>query len=175
MFRRKFWGTVLLSIPTVVWAPMIQQWLGYEAWGGPTASRFMSAFFGTTRSCSAAPTYDRRCSLRSLARRRPILGDERAAARARHVGPDPLQHHGDAAAKADQQRNVDERNNGPLETARPRNFVACRHEIRTVKIEFRGLIRNSEHRPERSRKRPAQRCERPCRQDPPPDRATLAA
>src|SRR2546422_8657260 len=34
MFRRKFWGTVLLSVPTLVWAPMIQQWLGYEAWGG---------------------------------------------------------------------------------------------------------------------------------------------
>ena len=47
MFRRKFWGTLLLSIPTVIWAPMIQHWLGYEAWGGPTASRFVSAFFGT--------------------------------------------------------------------------------------------------------------------------------
>src|SRR5262249_5731554 len=47
MFRRKFWGTLLLSIPTVVWAPMNQHWLGYEAWGGPTASRFVSAFFGT--------------------------------------------------------------------------------------------------------------------------------
>jgi hypothetical protein len=35
MFRRKFWGTLLLSIPTVVWAPMVQHWLGYEAWGGP--------------------------------------------------------------------------------------------------------------------------------------------
>src|SRR5262245_58230769 len=47
MFRRKFWGTLLLSIPTVVWAPMIQHWLGYEAWGGSTASRFVSALFGT--------------------------------------------------------------------------------------------------------------------------------
>src|SRR5215510_14361478 len=47
MFRRKFWGTLLLSIPTVVWAPMIQHSLGYEAWGGPTASRFVSALFGT--------------------------------------------------------------------------------------------------------------------------------
>src|SRR5215510_14830773 len=46
MFRRKFWGTLLLSIPTVVWAPMIQQWLGYHAWGGPTASRFVPALFG---------------------------------------------------------------------------------------------------------------------------------
>jgi len=47
IFRRKFWGTLLLSIPTVVWAPMIQHALGYEAWGGPTASRFVSALFGT--------------------------------------------------------------------------------------------------------------------------------
>lgn len=47
IFRRKFWGTLLLSIPTVIWAPMIQHWLGYEAWGGPAASRWISAVFGT--------------------------------------------------------------------------------------------------------------------------------
>jgi Cu2+-exporting ATPase len=47
MFRRKFWGTLLLSIPTVVWAPMVQHWLGYEAWGGPAASRVIPALFGT--------------------------------------------------------------------------------------------------------------------------------
>jgi Cu2+-exporting ATPase len=47
MFRRKFWGTLLLSIPTVVWAPMIQHWFGYQALGGPEASRWISAAFGT--------------------------------------------------------------------------------------------------------------------------------
>jgi Cu2+-exporting ATPase len=47
MFRRKFWGTLLLSIPTVVWAPMIQHWFGYEARGGPMASRWIPALFGT--------------------------------------------------------------------------------------------------------------------------------
>jgi Cu2+-exporting ATPase len=47
MFRRKFWGTLLLSIPTVVWAPMIQHWFGYEAWGGPGMSRWVPALFGT--------------------------------------------------------------------------------------------------------------------------------
>jgi len=47
MFRRKFWGTLLLAIPTVVWAPMIQHWLGYHAWGGPVASRVVPALFGT--------------------------------------------------------------------------------------------------------------------------------
>ena len=29
MFREKFWGTLLLSIRTLVWAPMIQHWFGY--------------------------------------------------------------------------------------------------------------------------------------------------
>jgi len=47
MFRRKFWGTLLLSIPTLFWAAMIQEWLGYEAWGGPVASRLVPAVFGT--------------------------------------------------------------------------------------------------------------------------------
>jgi Cu2+-exporting ATPase len=47
MFRRKFWGTLLLSIPTVVWAPMIQHWFGYQALGGPGASRWISPAFGT--------------------------------------------------------------------------------------------------------------------------------
>jgi P-type Cu2+ transporter len=47
MFRRKFWGTLLLAIPTVLWAPMIQHWVGYEAWGGSGAARWIPATFGT--------------------------------------------------------------------------------------------------------------------------------
>ena len=47
MFRQKFWGTLLLSIATIVWAPMIQHWFGYEAPGGPVASRWVPAIFGT--------------------------------------------------------------------------------------------------------------------------------
>ena len=47
MFRKKFWGTLLLSIPTVVWAPMTQQWFGYEAPGGVITSRWVPAVFGT--------------------------------------------------------------------------------------------------------------------------------
>src|SRR5262245_11299230 len=47
MFRQKFWGTLLLSIPTVIWATMIQHWFGYEAPGGPVASRWVPAVFGT--------------------------------------------------------------------------------------------------------------------------------
>ncbi len=47
MFRQKFWGTLLLSGPTIVWAPMIQQWFGYAAPGGPLASRWIPALFGS--------------------------------------------------------------------------------------------------------------------------------
>jgi ABC-type nitrate/sulfonate/bicarbonate transport system permease component len=39
MFRQKFWGTLLLSIPTLVWTPMMQHWFGYTPPGGATASR----------------------------------------------------------------------------------------------------------------------------------------
>jgi len=47
MFRQKFLGTLLLSLPTLVWAPMIQHWFGYTAPGGPAASRWVPAVFGT--------------------------------------------------------------------------------------------------------------------------------
>ena len=47
MFRQKFWGTFLLSIPTVVWSPMIQHWFGYTAPGSSVASRWIPAVFGT--------------------------------------------------------------------------------------------------------------------------------
>ena len=47
MFRDKFWGTLLLSIPTIVWAPMMQMWFGYQAPGGAQASRWIPAIFGT--------------------------------------------------------------------------------------------------------------------------------
>src|SRR4051812_21092267 len=46
MFREKFWGTLLLSMPTIVWAPMIQHWFAYAAPGGPAASRWVPAMFG---------------------------------------------------------------------------------------------------------------------------------
>jgi Cu2+-exporting ATPase len=46
MFRRKFWGTLLLSVPVVFWAPMIQEWFGYTAPGGAAATRWIPASFG---------------------------------------------------------------------------------------------------------------------------------
>ena len=45
MFRRKFWGTLLLSVPTLVWAPMVQHWFAYSAPTFPGA-RYIPAVFG---------------------------------------------------------------------------------------------------------------------------------
>ena len=45
MFRNKFWLTLLLAIPTVIWSEMIQQWFGYTA---PrfVGSAYLAALFG---------------------------------------------------------------------------------------------------------------------------------
>ena len=46
MFRDKFWWSIALTVPTLVWSPMIQQWLGFHA---PTfsGSHYIPAIFGT--------------------------------------------------------------------------------------------------------------------------------
>ena len=31
MFRDRFWLSLLLTIPVVIWSPDIQEWLGYQA------------------------------------------------------------------------------------------------------------------------------------------------
>lgn len=46
MFRDKFWWSVALTVPTVVWSPMIQQWLHFQALGFPE-SHYIPAIFGT--------------------------------------------------------------------------------------------------------------------------------
>jgi Cu2+-exporting ATPase len=46
MFRDKFWGSVALTIPTVLWSPIVQQWLGFRAPTFP-GSRYVPALFGT--------------------------------------------------------------------------------------------------------------------------------
>jgi Cu2+-exporting ATPase len=46
MFRDKFWWSVVLTVPTLVWSPVIQQWLGFHAPIFP-GSRYIPAFFGT--------------------------------------------------------------------------------------------------------------------------------
>ena len=45
-FRRKFWLSLLLTVPTLAWSPMIQGWLAYRAPVFP-GSRFVPAVFGT--------------------------------------------------------------------------------------------------------------------------------
>src|SRR6202171_1586740 len=46
MFRDKFWWSAALTVPTVVWSPMIQQWLHYQA-PAFAGSRYIPAIFGT--------------------------------------------------------------------------------------------------------------------------------
>jgi P-type Cu2+ transporter len=46
MFRDKFWWSVALTIPTIVWSPMVQQWLGFHAPRFP-GSQYIPAVFGT--------------------------------------------------------------------------------------------------------------------------------
>jgi Cu2+-exporting ATPase len=46
MFRDKFWLSFALTIPTVIWSPEVQHWLGYTAPSFP-GSRFVPAILGT--------------------------------------------------------------------------------------------------------------------------------
>ncbi len=46
MFRNRFWLTLLLTVPTLIWSQMIQQWFSFRAPGFP-GSRFIPAAFGT--------------------------------------------------------------------------------------------------------------------------------
>jgi len=46
MFRDKFWWSVALTLPTVIWSPMVQQWLAFHAPAFP-GSRYIPAVFGT--------------------------------------------------------------------------------------------------------------------------------
>jgi Cu2+-exporting ATPase len=46
MFRDRFWLTLLLSIPTLVWSDMVQMWIGYRAPVFP-GSAYIPAVFGT--------------------------------------------------------------------------------------------------------------------------------
>ena len=46
MFRDKFWWSIALTVPTLVWSPMVQQWLGFRAPVFP-GSGYVPAIFGT--------------------------------------------------------------------------------------------------------------------------------
>ena len=46
MFRDKFWWSLVLTVPTVVWSPVVQQWLGFHAPSFP-GSQYIPAVFGS--------------------------------------------------------------------------------------------------------------------------------
>jgi P-type Cu2+ transporter len=46
MFRNRFWVALVLTVPALVWEPMLQDWFGYRAPDFP-GSRFIPAVFGT--------------------------------------------------------------------------------------------------------------------------------
>jgi len=46
MFRDKFWWSIALTVPTLVWSPMVQQWLGFRA-PAFRGSGYVPAIFGT--------------------------------------------------------------------------------------------------------------------------------
>ena len=46
MFRNKFWVCLIISIPVLIWDPMIQQWFKYQSPSFP-GSNFIPAIFGT--------------------------------------------------------------------------------------------------------------------------------
>jgi len=46
MFRARFWTTLALSVPTLVWSDMIQRWLGFRAPAAP-GSEYIAPLFGT--------------------------------------------------------------------------------------------------------------------------------
>jgi Cu2+-exporting ATPase len=46
MFRSKFWLSLLLTVPTLIWSELLQGWLGYAAPVFP-GSRYIPAVFGT--------------------------------------------------------------------------------------------------------------------------------
>lgn len=45
MFRDRFWISLVLTIPTLIWEPMIQEWFGYNA-PDFSGSQFMQPVFG---------------------------------------------------------------------------------------------------------------------------------
>ena len=46
MFRRRFWVSLALTVPTVLYSSMVQDWLGYTAPEFP-GHTFVAPLFGT--------------------------------------------------------------------------------------------------------------------------------
>ena len=45
MFRDRFWLSLILSVPTLVWSPTVQDWLSYSAPAFPL-SEYVPVLFG---------------------------------------------------------------------------------------------------------------------------------
>src|SRR5262249_17898844 len=56
LFRRKFWVSLLLTIPTVLYSGMVQDWLGYTAPQFPLHSG-VAAVFGTAVFLWGGPVF----------------------------------------------------------------------------------------------------------------------
>jgi Cu2+-exporting ATPase len=56
LFRRKFWISLLLTIPTVVYSGMVQEWLGYSAPSVP-GHRWIAPLFGTAVFLYGGPVF----------------------------------------------------------------------------------------------------------------------
>ena len=56
MFREKFWISLALTIPTVIWSGMVQDWLGYTAPDVPGA-RWIAPLFGTLVFLYGGPVF----------------------------------------------------------------------------------------------------------------------
>src|SRR3954452_22573707 len=56
MFRRKFWISLLLTIPTVVYSAMVQDWLNYTAPSVP-GHRWIAPVFGTAVFLYGGPVF----------------------------------------------------------------------------------------------------------------------
>lgn len=69
MFRNKFWLTLILTLPVVVWSTEVQHWLGYTAPAFP-GSQYIPAFLGTVVFLYGGSVFIRGAS-GELADRRP--------------------------------------------------------------------------------------------------------
>src|SRR5580693_6069401 len=69
MFRDKFWLSLALTVPVIVWSTDVQHWLGYPAPSFP-GSKFIPAILGTAVFVYAGPVFLRGASS-ELADREP--------------------------------------------------------------------------------------------------------
>jgi cation transport ATPase len=92
IFRDKFWLTLILTLPVVVWSGEVQNWLGYTAPTFP-ASQYIPAFLGTTVFLSGGSVFIRG-AWGELADRRPGMvgpNDTRQIERSDVAEPEELE------------------------------------------------------------------------------------